>query len=71
MKEAGDGRLEDGWQRQGSCSITDLGTRQVAFALSHPFQMEILGFLCSFKYSSDANNPSIIYNDFHLLIVLI
>lgn len=43
MKEAGDGRLEDGWQRQGGCSIPDLGTRQVAYTLSHPFQMEILG----------------------------
>lgn len=43
VKEAGDGRLEDGPQPQGGCRLTDLGTRQVALALSRPFQMEILG----------------------------
>lgn len=28
---------------QGRCRVIDLGTMQVAFALSHPFQLEILG----------------------------
>ena len=42
MKEAGDGRLEDCQQHQGSCRVVNLGTKQVAFALSRPVQIEIL-----------------------------
>lgn len=42
MEEAGDGKLEDCQQRQGSCRVVNLGTRQVAFAFSHPVQIELL-----------------------------